>query len=75
MSNKIAALYPGDKDVSVSAASWKGTITLDGVKFHRHPNGGGWVADTAKVANTAFVGLFARVYGNAEVFGNAWVSK
>ena len=68
---KIVARWHGDTKASLSGH----TMTLDGVSFHRHSNGGGWVADTAKVANTAFVGLFARVYGNAEVFGNAWVSK
>jgi hypothetical protein len=26
------------------------------VAAHRHPNGGGWVADTATVADTAYVG-------------------
>ena len=43
------------------------------VPAHKHPNGGGWVADTAKVAKTAYVGAEARVYGNAMVFGNARV--
>ena len=47
---------------------------------HQHPNGGGWVANTATVAASAFVGRDALVYGNArvsgdaQVFGNAWVS-
>jgi hypothetical protein len=36
-----------------------------------HPNGGGWVASTAQVAATAFVGPRARVIGNAVVSGNA----
>jgi hypothetical protein len=49
------------------------------VPAHQHPNGGGWVADTAYVAETAFVGPNARVFdkawvsGNARVFGNAQV--
>jgi hypothetical protein len=38
------------------------------VPAHQHPNGGGWVADTAKVADTSYVGPDAWVYGNA------WVS-
>lgn len=48
--------------------------------WHRHPNGGGWVEDTATVDETAYVGPDARVYGaarvsgNAEVFGAAQVS-
>ncbi|HKQ74790.1 MAG TPA: DUF6055 domain-containing protein, partial [Blastocatellia bacterium] len=36
-----------------------------------HPNGGGWVASTAQVSATAFVGPRARVIGNAVVSGNA----
>jgi hypothetical protein len=40
--------------------------------WHRHPNGGGLVEDTATVDDTAYVGPAARVYyGNA---GNARVS-
>ena len=41
---------------------------------HRHPNGGGWVADTAQVDATAYVGPDAQVSGEAQVFGKAWVS-
>lgn len=33
----------------------------------RHPNGGGWVACTATVSETAFIGLNAEVSGDAEV--------
>ena len=47
---------------------------LDGngpVPAHHHPNGGGLVAETARVANTAYVGLQARVFGEAEVLGHA----
>lgn len=36
-----------------------------------HPNGGGFVADTAKVDATAWVGPNARVLGRAKVAGNA----
>jgi hypothetical protein len=36
-----------------------------------HPNGGGWVASTAQVAESAFVGPNAQVLGNAVVTGNA----
>jgi len=32
------------------------------VPAHQHSNGGGWVADTAKVADTAYVGPDAQVY-------------
>jgi hypothetical protein len=44
------------------------------VPAHQHPNGGGWVADTAKVTDTSYVGPDAWVYGNAEVSGDARVS-
>ena len=39
------------------------------VPAHQHPNGGGWVADTATVEETAFVGANAQVYGSALVEG------
>ena len=51
-----------------------------GVPAHQHPNGGGWVADTATVHESAYVGPSARVYGyaqvydSAQVYGNAQVS-
>ena len=47
--------------------------------WHVHPNGGGWVQNTASVSASAFVGPDAIVSGNAqvsdhaEVLGNAWV--
>ena len=34
----------------------------------KHPNGGGWVADTATVHSTAYVDPTARVYGKAVVY-------
>jgi hypothetical protein len=43
------------------------------VPAHKHPNGGGWVADTATVDDTAYVGPDARVFGKARVFGYAQV--
>ena len=45
------------------------------VPAHKHPNGGGWVADTAEVEDTAFVGKDAHVFGNARVLGKARVSS
>jgi carbonic anhydrase/acetyltransferase-like protein (isoleucine patch superfamily) len=42
-------------------------------KGKRHPNGGGWVADSAKVAATAYIGPAARVLGNAQVLDHAMV--
>ena len=43
------------------------------VAAHRHANGGGWVADSARVADTAYVGSEAQVYGKAQVCGEARV--
>jgi carbonic anhydrase/acetyltransferase-like protein (isoleucine patch superfamily) len=48
---------------------------------HTHPNGGGWVANSATVASTAYVGPNAIVRGNANISGNvriegtAWVEN
>ena len=44
------------------------------VPAHQHPNGMGWVANTAQVADTAYVGPEARVYGEARVYEQALVS-
>lgn len=44
------------------------------VPAHQHSNGGGWVADTASVDKTAYVGPYASVYGSAKVSDNARVS-
>jgi hypothetical protein len=41
------------------------------VKGHAHPNGGGFVADSAHVADTAFVGKSAAVLDRARVEGSA----
>lgn len=43
------------------------------VPAHQHPNGLGWVADTATVEVSAYVGPDAQVYENAQVCGNARV--
>jgi hypothetical protein len=37
--------------------------------WHQHPNGGGWVQNTATVDESAYVGKNALVYGNAKVSG------
>jgi NDP-sugar pyrophosphorylase family protein len=44
------------------------------VPSHIHTKGGGWVANTANVYDSAYIGPDARVYGNAWVSGNACVS-
>ena len=43
------------------------------IPAHRHPNGGGWVADTASVDPTAYVDPTARVYGDAHVAASAHI--
>ena len=43
------------------------------VPAHRHSNGEGWVADTAKVDASAYIGPFALVFGNAQVCSGACV--
>ena len=43
------------------------------VPAHRHTNGCGWVADTAYVSESAYIGPDARVYDSARVHGNAVV--
>lgn len=48
-------------------------LVVDGVKYHRHPNGGGLVTETAFVAPTAFVGPFALVKDKARVLNNAQI--
>ncbi len=44
------------------------------VPAHQHPRGGGWVADTATVDETCFIGPYARVFDNAYVTGNAIIN-
>ncbi|MDE0840451.1 MAG: hypothetical protein OSB41_15560, partial [Kiritimatiellae bacterium] len=50
-----------------NAAEWH----LKNMKGKRHPNGGGWVADTATVADTAYVGPHAMVLDEAKVLDDA----
>jgi len=42
-------------------------LEIDGEKYHHHPNGGGLVAETAKVGKTAFIGPFAQIRHRATV--------
>ena len=42
---------------------------------HRHVNGEGWVADTAKVADSVFVGKKAAVYHRAEISGGLEIKQ
>ncbi len=43
------------------------------VPAHQHPNGGGWVEDTANVDQHAYVGPDAEVYEDARVYPGARV--
>ena len=48
----------------------------DSANWRQHSNGGGWVHVSAKVDDTAFIGenaiVWGRVYGDAQVSGDAW---
>lgn len=54
--------------LNVNAMRFPGSPTP--VPAHQHPNGGGWVADTAHVDRSCYVGPQAMVFGNAQVVGN-----
>ncbi len=54
-----------------NAAPAKRELPCEAPTGKPHPNGGGFVADSAKVEATAFVGPQARVLGSAKVLGNA----
>jgi len=43
--------------------------------WHQHPNGGGWVENTATVADSAYLGDSSAVYGDARVSGDAWAAS
>ena len=43
------------------------------VPAHRHSNGGGWVADTAYVDKTIYIGPYSRVYGPVRIYGRGVV--
>lgn len=63
-------------------ASELGIVEIKSVNFgdgqavpaHQHPKGGGWVAETAHVDETCYVGPYAIVYGNARVTENAIIN-
>lgn len=45
------------------------------VAANKHPNGGGWVAATAKVDDSCYIGPYARVYDNAIVTGKVRIDN
>jgi len=47
---------------------------LENAKGKRHPNGGGWVAESATVDATAYVAAGAMVLGGAKVLGHAVIN-
>ena len=76
---ELLKLYPGLATIEEAKVEIECFDFSDGpVKAKRHvnPDGslGGWVAATAKVDPTVYVGENAQVSGNAKVTGNAKVS-
>jgi NDP-sugar pyrophosphorylase family protein len=43
------------------------TVIKNGIRGHHHPNGGGWVANTATVAESAYIGEGVRVGSYAQI--------
>ena len=64
---EVLAVMAEEKSRYGQAAAWH----LKNMKGKRHPNGGGWVADTATVAATAYVGPDAMVLDEAKVLDDA----
>ena len=67
-------------DDALGDGGWTMITFLTAEQQHQHPNGGGWVANTAWVSESAYVGSstqvydYAWVFGDAQLSGNAWVS-
>ena len=61
--------FPADTKATV----FESVPAKPNVAGHAHSNGGGFVADSAKVDATAYVGPNAMVLGNAQVLGKARV--
>ncbi|MEO7904451.1 MAG: hypothetical protein ABIR91_01505 [Candidatus Saccharimonadales bacterium] len=78
LSNKAIDTHDG---VGITELFLSQTMTFQGQQLKRHRNGGGWVPvdqdsdDLSKphVAESAYVGPFAMVYGDALVFDHAQV--
>lgn len=45
------------------------------VLAHRHLNGGGWVADTAFVEETVYVGQYAKIHGYAKITDDVYIDE
>ena len=65
--------------MDIKVLSTAPVVEIDGVKYHHHPNGGGMVSEHAQVADTVYIGPFAKICGHCKlsgeafVFGNAWI--
>ncbi|MHC4198390.1 MAG: DUF6055 domain-containing protein [Planctomycetota bacterium] len=64
-------LSAGEKAEALRSRARDEMVSMN--KGRRHPNGGGWVAETATVAPTAYVGADAMVLGEAKVLDQAIV--
>ncbi len=64
--------YPYEFDIKGTTPVYR-DIKED-IEGHEHPNGGGFVADTAEVADTVYVGRDAMVLGNSKISGNAVIT-
>ncbi len=64
---EVLAVMAEQKSRYGQAAAWH----LKNMNGKRHPNGGGWVADTATVDETAYVGPHAMVLDEAKVLDDA----
>ncbi|MCX6346203.1 MAG: DUF6055 domain-containing protein [Armatimonadetes bacterium] len=56
---------------SATFLEWRAKWLLENAQGARHPNGGGWVAKSAKVAPSAYVGPDCMVLDGAQVLDNA----
>lgn len=63
--------YPYEVKITGAEVVQSGGYTKG--RGHAHPNGGGWVADSANVAESVYVGPNAMVLGEANLSGNVRV--
>lgn len=64
--------YPYEFDIKGTTPMYR-DITTD-IEGHEHPYGGGFVADTAEVADTVYVGKDAMVLGKSKISDNAVIT-
>ena len=60
---------------SAAFLTWRANWLLENAQGARHPNGGGWVARSAKVAPTAYIGPDCMVLDGAQVLDNAIIEE